>query len=124
MRQGNNRGGLRSPCQTELDAVLVALAHPYRRYLLKYLDEPEREVTVTELAAVISQGAGPDALPGSEPRGIDTVETSLYHIHVPKLAEIDVVEFDPGEGTVLLTERWEEVRPIVQAAEHLAQGSE
>lgn len=123
MTEGNNRGGLQSACQTELDAVLVALAHPYRRFLLQYLDAPEREVTITELAAAISQEAGPDAFPGGEPQGIDTVETSLYHAHLPKLAEIDVVEFEQDEGTVQLTERWEAVRPIVQAGEHLAPGS-
>jgi hypothetical protein len=92
-----------------LDHVYGALSHPRRRYLCYTLLEDE-EWSLAELARRIAawedEAAGSGA-PGSGAAGEATPESrwervyvALYHAHVPKLVEMDVVAFDEETGTV------------------------
>lgn len=106
-------------CQTDLDAVLVALAHPYRRHVLAHLAEEGRVATITSVAAGIrTASAEREGLPGPQ-TGIEGLESALYHVHIPKLRDAGLVACDYDEGTVRLTDRYEDVRPILRAAENL-----
>lgn len=116
MNEGNDSTRPTRQCPTEVDAILVALAHPYRRFLLEYLGEPNAAATITEIAAAVCTDA--DHTVG-QVTGVDSVETALFHVHIPKLVEVGIVACDRDEGTVTLTDRWEDVRPILRAAEEL-----
>lgn len=77
---------------TDLDAVLTALADRRRRRILGTLDRDgplERDDLVDYLVAV--ENATDD-----ETRG--RVQTSLYHVHLPKLEAAGLIECD--EGTI------------------------
>lgn len=105
--------------QSEVDAILVALAHPYRRLLLEYLADADGPATITELAAAVGPDTDADSFVAGHITGIDSVETALYHIHVPKLADVDLVDSDRAARTVELTDRWAAVRPLLRAVEDL-----
>lgn len=119
MLEGTNADcGIRA-CPTEIDAVFAALAHPHRRFLLALLGEPGTEETLTAIAAAIATETEESASAPGPGTGIDTIEASLHHVHVPKLDEVDLVAYDRDEQTVTLTDRWEHVQPILEAAESL-----
>lgn len=92
------------------DATFDLLADHHRRAVLRYLDEHETTVSLSDLAdhlVVEEEGrdTGPiaatgDALLGTRRR----VQISLRHTHVPKLADAGVVDFDPDANVVTLRE--------------------
>ncbi|WP_210424898.1 ArsR/SmtB family transcription factor [Halorussus halobius] len=94
------------PGGAELDALFEALADQQRRRILAYLDDCEGDAaTVADLtdgiapgvdAASASSDSGDDASTGERER----VATRLHHVHLPKLAEVGLVEFDDGSGVV------------------------
>lgn len=81
-----------------LDPVFDALSHPQRRFFLYALHAgPGR--TVQELAEQLVEWrvAGPD---DAADEGVQQTYLTLYHTHVPKLVECEVVEFDDDTGVV------------------------
>lgn len=75
-----------------LDAMLDLLANRRRRHLLDYLQDVPGEVCSFEDATryIIAQLA---TRMGEQPNH-DDVQATLQHIHVPKLADAGVVEYD------------------------------
>lgn len=81
-----------------LDETLGLLSNRERRALLAYLrEEGDRTVTFDEvvdhLVAQRSERIG-------EQTDRDHVARSLHHVHVPKLAEAGVVEYDTQDRTI------------------------
>lgn len=72
------------------DALYRVLANPIRRRVLRYLQEHSR-ATRGELA---------DTLADPEPRA--QIELGLHHVHLPALADVGLVAFNAGDGTVEL----------------------
>ncbi|MBV0922838.1 hypothetical protein KTS45_01370 [Halomicroarcula limicola] len=82
-----------SPKILELDHVYKALAHPRRRYLCYTLLE-DAEWSLSDLATKIAAWEQ-DARTGDvTERQRERVYVSLYHAHVPKLVEDNIVTFD------------------------------
>lgn len=75
-----------------LDAILDLLANRRRRHLIEYLQDVPRDVGSFEEATkyIITQLA---IRTGEQPNH-DDVQSSLQHIHIPKLADAGVVEYD------------------------------
>lgn len=75
-----------------LDAMLDLLANSHRRYLLEYLRElPDRTGSFEEASKhVIRREA---ARTGEQPNH-DSVQSMLQHVHLPKLADAGIVEYD------------------------------
>lgn len=80
-------------------SVHGCLKHRHRRYVLYRLKHGEREQSLADLAEYVAK---------REPRGteeiVDDVHRSLYHVHVPKLAAADLVEWGPDDEMVALVE--------------------
>lgn len=72
--------------QPRIDAVFDALADDHRRELLAYLRDAS-EASVEELASII------DGQADGVRRG-DDLAVRLHHVHLPKLADADLVEYD------------------------------
>ncbi len=96
------------PPYLELDHVFEALGHPRRRYLLYTLLD-ETEWSLWELAGKVA--AWEQDLPGDTlaEEQIETVYVGLYHNHVPKLVEDDIIRFREGDELIELGPNAEQV---------------
>lgn len=92
----------------EASAAFEALSDRRRRVVCYYLRERERASleTLTDLVAGwLASGPGPD-----EPAAHEDVRVALHHVHLPKLAECGLVEYEADTGTARL-------RPLSPAVE-------
>mgnify|MGYP006278627233 FL=1 len=100
----------------ESEHAFEALAHPRHRYLCcALLDDTTR--TLPDLATEIA--AREDGVPEhavTESRR-QRVYVSLYHVHVPKLADEAVVAFDDVAETVTLAENADRVLTALEGIE-------
>ena len=80
---------------SEIDVLLEALADPHRRGILAALVEADDDVAA--FSELIDRVLARDDV--SE-RSRDRVATSLFHRHLPKLADADLVEYDERSETV------------------------
>lgn len=76
-----------------LDDIFGVLADPMRREVIRYCadhaNEPTDLDTVVDYLAEQRRDGEPDR---------DRIALRLHHLHLPKLAETGLVEFDPDSG--------------------------
>ncbi len=87
------------PDVLELEPVYEALGHSRRRYLCYTLFE-DAAWSLTDLATKVA--AWESDVPEHEVPADDreAVYVSLYHVHVPKLVDVGVIEFDETDETI------------------------
>ncbi|NUB91324.1 hypothetical protein HT576_09880 [Haloterrigena sp. SYSU A121-1] len=83
----------------ELDHVYEALGHPRRRYLCYTLLE-DTEWSLTDLAAKIAAWETDTPEHAVTELQRERVYVSLYHAHVPKLVDENVIAFDDATETI------------------------
>jgi hypothetical protein len=123
MGENNNHSGERGPVPVDRgseevpatfgsDRFYRAMAVEARRRVLYHLVETGAS-TVEELATVLT---GWDATGSGrvEPAGVrDRWTVELRHVHLPHLAEADLLEYDPERGTVEAVDLDPAVRDLV-----------
>lgn len=100
-----------------LDDIFDILASQRRRYVLHCLQEYEKPMALADLAdeiAVAEYGTDIVDIPAEE---VKYVYTSLYHTHIPKLADAGVVEYSQERDTVALAENAELLQPHMESPE-------
>lgn len=93
--------------EVPLDVVFGLLSSRQRRYVLQYLTHHSGTVELRELA---------DQLATCEETTVDDQErlvVSLYHVHLPKLADSGVITFDPEQRLVELEETADALLPYL-----------
>lgn len=95
------------------DALFEVLSDKRRRFALQYLRNTETPTTFDELASALEtwEEADPEQTHGHS----DSVASSLHHIHLPKMDEAAVLEYDGAHGRVTLTEGIEEMTAQLEA---------
>ncbi|WP_331234446.1 DUF7344 domain-containing protein [Natronorarus salvus] len=82
---------------TTLDTLFDLLRSERRRHVLYHLNEQKGEVPVEEVvAAVTAEETDGSPSPGE----FEEVEVSLRHVHLPKAAEAEFIEYDREEGLI------------------------
>ena len=107
-------GGLPPLAVRDRDPVYEALAHPRRRCLC-YALRADAERSLTELATKIAaweRGVTEDAI---AERDRERLLVSLYHTHVPKLVDHNVVAFDEATETIRAAENADRVLEALEA---------
>lgn len=80
-----------------VDALLAGLSHPIRREVVEYLSRMDaRTVSVDKLV----QHLNADSTRSTGDTQRRRLGLQLHHIHLPVLADLDVVEFDYRRGVV------------------------
>lgn len=89
------------------DKLAIALAAGRRRQLLRALLRRDPDEPVRPTAVVDADG---------DPRALRTV---LVHVHLPMLADVGLVRWQPDANRVTRGPRFEEIRPLLElVAEH------
>lgn len=82
-----------------LDRELKVLASRERREILDHFIATDADVTSVEIlcckVARVNAGEGT-----AEAASTETAKAELHHVHLPKLAEHELVEYDARSGTV------------------------
>ena len=100
----------------EMDGLFEALSHARRRYLLYTLTDGNDEDSLGDLAREIAaweRDSHPDRVADE---AVERVEQSLYHAHVPKLADLDIVEYEDADEVLVRARNTEQVQSVLEAA--------
>lgn len=87
------------PSLLSLDRLLDVLAADLRRRVVQHLADRDESMSLDSLVTAIAAAR----TPGSESTGSanrESTRLALCHSHLPKLADSDVIEFDPDSGIV------------------------
>ncbi|QLG63374.1 DUF7344 domain-containing protein [Halorarum salinum] len=90
------------------------LASQRRRYVLDCLRERGAPMTLAGLADEVAARERDVSVPDVPAEEGERVHVSLYHSHVPKLANAGVVEYDRERDTVTLSAAREHVEPYLE----------
>lgn len=101
----NTEGGDGSPTQ-ELspDLIFEILKNERRREVIRYLREHEQQVTLSDLAehiAALENDTDVASITSSQRK---RVYVGLYQCHLPKMADMGIVQFNQNRGIVSLGE--------------------
>jgi DNA-binding transcriptional ArsR family regulator len=113
---GENRPLAPAASVLELDEVFSALSHPRRRYLLHTLVNESSEESLSELATKVAawkQDRTTDDVTREERR---RVHASLYHSHVPRLADLDIVEYHKGDDIIVRARHTDQLKAVLNGA--------
>jgi hypothetical protein len=91
-----------------LEEYLRVLAHERRRQLLTLLLDRADQEEVAIPDSVIQDDADRDA-----------VRLAFHHMHLPKLDECGLVEWDRDAGVVTKGPNFDNVRPLVEVVERI-----
>lgn len=91
------------------DIVFDILSSPRRRYVLYHLRTADQTVQLTDLAEEVAAWEN-----DTEPSEITEQErkrvyVSLYQTHIPRLAEVGLIEYDKDSGRIALAEQAKDI---------------
>lgn len=91
------------------DIVFHVLSHVYRRALLECLDHHSMTLTLADAAEEVARECKGKSIPDISEEEIKRIYMSLYHSHIPQLAEVDAVTYDQEQDLIALTEQGEQL---------------
>lgn len=105
------------PAESEIDALLSALADQQRRIILVMLGEKRRSLTLRDLAGAILRHNHQVPLSKASTEEATRVQLRLHHRHVPKLEDAGLVEHDAERRLVTPTEQFDDIDPLLALIE-------
>lgn len=97
-----------------LDAVYHLLQNERRRGVISYLDDHEAPVTRSEVAEQVAAWENGTDVDGIDSQERKRVYIALHQIHLPKLDDAGVLEYDPDRGTITPRPLLEQVNEIIE----------
>ena len=93
------------------DRALELLVRPQRRQILRGVADTADGTTVDQLEEQLAvvDPSGPDGADSVAHRGLE-----LHHVHLPKLHEADVIEYDANQGTVHRGRQFQDVFALLE----------
>lgn len=95
-----------------LDELFDVLSDRRRRFVLYYLDGANERAT---REALVDRIAVREAVDGEGPIR-EHVLAELHHVHLPRLQDAGLVEYDQRAGDVVATEKFDRVRRFLDLA--------
>ena len=100
---------------TEFDTLLELCQEQHRRIVLAVLASEKRSLTMNDLTkAIIKYNHHTPLLEISEEESRQ-IRTELYHVHIPKLEDQSLVEYDRKRQLVEPTSQFDQLQPQLSA---------
>ncbi|MFC6718054.1 hypothetical protein ACFQGT_10490 [Natrialbaceae archaeon GCM10025810] len=100
---------------TEFNTLLELCHEQHRRIVLAVLASEERSLTVNDLTKAIikhNHHTSPMEVSKEESR---TIRISLQHVHIPKLEDLSLVNYDTERQLVEPTSQFDQLEPQLSA---------
>lgn len=103
--EGADSGGSDAPERESLstEAVFETLSSQRRRYTLHYLKQRREPVTVRDLSEQVAAWENGIDRESVTPKLRKRVYTALHQTHLPKMSQLEVIEYDSDRGVVEMT---------------------
>jgi hypothetical protein len=95
------------------DTILDLCRVQQRRIVLSVLADEHRPLTVRDLTHVITTHNHDAPLTEVPEKAVTQIQVSLHHIHLPKLEAAGVIEYDPKNQLVELTNEFDQLQPAL-----------
>lgn len=102
-----------SDLDVETDVLFDVLSDSRRRFVIACLRKYATPMALGDIAdelAIWEHDAEITEIPAAE---VTSIYASLYHMHIPKLADAGIVEYSQERDAVTLTESGDEFDPFV-----------
>lgn len=86
------------------ETVFEVLSNERRRYVLHHLKATSGRVSVRELSEQVAAWENGIEVAAVTPKERKRVYTALHQTHLPKMAEVGVIDYDRDRGTLELTD--------------------
>lgn len=86
------------------ETVFEVLSNERRRYVLHHLKAADERVTVRDLSKQVAAWENEIDRDEVSPKERKRVYTALHQTHLPKMAEVGVIDYDRDRGTLELTD--------------------
>lgn len=98
--------------------IFTILKNPRRRKTLKYLERNDGEADLSDLAEFLAARENDIEIKALSSKQRKRLYISLYQVHLPKMDDLDVLEFDKHRGTIELTDAGEILFPYLHFDPH------
>ena len=95
------------------DVLLDVLSHRRRRLVLRHLCRTGGVASLTELASVVGDREAEERAGTPARTAIRSAYLSLYHAHIPRLADANLIEYDERSGDVIARDLSEDRRTFL-----------
>jgi len=95
------------------DTLFDLLSSPRRRFVLYYLHEENRTITLHDLADEVASWEYEKPIEDLNSQERKRVYVSLYQTHIPKLADSGIIDYDNDTGDITLTDHVNEFGPYL-----------
>lgn len=96
------------------DALIAVLSDSRRRFVLACLQKYATPMALADLADVLASWEHDAELNEIPADDVKTIYISLYHRHIPKLADVGLVEYSQERDAVTLTQESQEL-PLMES---------
>lgn len=95
----------------ESETVLEIVQSGYRRVILTVLMDEQRALTLNELTKTLIERTHQKSVSEVSKDEMTEIRISLYHVHLPKLAEAGFITYDPDRKLAEPTEQLDCIQP-------------
>ena len=105
-----------TPDELSLDVVFDVLKNSRRRLVLDYLARNDQPVDLRDLADFVTAEENDTDVSAITSKERKRVYVGLYQFHLPKMDDMNIIEFNQDRGRISLTDRGETL--VQQHAQH------
>lgn len=93
-----------------IDQIFEILKNPRRRYVLRYVEATDKPASLSDLAEEVAAYENDKTIQQITSQERKRVYVGLYQVHLPKMDDRGVIEFDQPRGTIEKGENFELVQ--------------
>ena len=92
----------------ELNTALDVCEHKHRRIVLATLVDQQQSAPINDLTNAIVKHNHHIPLAEASSEAVTEIQTALHHVHLPKLEEAELIEYDPERQVVEPTAQFDQ----------------